>query len=121
GAVEAHAPALAQRALANPVIRANALMPAARFGVREEMKQAYGFGWREHVRGVTTTLDVVENLSFHERIKLLLPKLDAQYQGKIGAGFTLDPAKALPVSPDRKMPDVIVVAADARGEIVRYF
>ena len=48
-------------------------MPAARFGVREEMKQAYGFGWREHVRGVTTTLDVVENLSFHERIKAQLP------------------------------------------------
>jgi penicillin-binding protein 1A len=60
-ALEEHAPALAQRALANPMIRANALMPAARFGLREEMKQAYGFGWREHVRGVTTTLDVVEN------------------------------------------------------------
>ena len=85
--------ALAQRALANPVIRANALMPAARFGVREEMKQAYGFGWREHVRGVTTTLDAVENLAFHERIKAQLAKLDAQYQGKIDAGYTLDPAK----------------------------
>ena len=62
-ALEAHAPALAQRARANPMIRANALLPAARFGLREEMKQAYGFGWREHVRGVTTTLDVVENLA----------------------------------------------------------
>ena len=81
------------------MIRANALMPAARFGLREEMKQAYGFGWREHVRGVTTTLDVVENLAFHERIKAQLAKLDAQYQGKIGAGYTLDPAKALPPVP----------------------
>ena len=44
--LEAYAPALAQRALANPSIRANALMPAARYGLREEMKQAYGFGWR---------------------------------------------------------------------------
>ena len=55
------------------MIRANALLPAARFGLREEMKQAYGFGWREHVRGVTTTLDVVENLSFHERIRRSSP------------------------------------------------
>ena len=120
-ALEAYAPTLAQRALANPVIRANALMPAARFGVREEMKQAYGFGWREHVRGVTTTLDAVENLAFHERIKAQLLKLDALYQGKIDAGYTLDPAKALAPNAERRMPDVIVVAANARGEIVRYF
>ena len=119
--LEAHAPALAQRALANPSIRANALMPAARFGVREEMKQAYGFGWREHVRGVTTTLDVVENLSFHERIKARLALIDQQHRAKIGAGFTLDPAKAQPAGGDLRMPDVIVVAANARGEIVRYF
>ena len=37
--LEAHAPTLAQRALANPVIRANALMLAARFGLREEMNR----------------------------------------------------------------------------------
>jgi hypothetical protein len=91
------------------------------FGLREEMKQAYGLGWREHVRGVTTTLDVVENLAFHERIRALLGKLDQQYQGKIDAGHTLDPGKALAASSERKMPDVIVVAANARGEIVRYF
>jgi hypothetical protein len=120
-ALEAHAPALADRARANPIIRANALMPAARFGLREEMKQAYGFGWREHVRGVTTTLDVVENLSFHERIRAQLAKLDAQYQAKINAGYTLDPAKAAVPGGDRKLPDVIVVAANARGDIVRYF
>lgn len=120
-ALEMHAPALADRARANPIIRANALMPAARFGVREEMKQAYGFGWREHVRGVTTTLDVVENLSFHERIRAQLAKLDAQYQARINAGYTLDPAKAAAPGADRKLPDVIVVAADSRGEIVRYF
>src|SRR5581483_5051370 len=120
-ALEAHAPALATRALANPVIRANALIPAARFGLREEMKQAYGFGWREHVRGVTTSLDVVENLGFHDRILAQLARLDAQYQAKIGAGYTLDPAKAASPGGDRKMPDVIVVAANARGEIVRYF
>jgi hypothetical protein len=120
-ALDTHAPALAQRALANPIICANALLPAARFGLREEMKQAYGFGWREHVRGVTTTLDVVENLAFHERIKGRLAKLDQQYGAKIGAGYTLDAAKAVPPNGDRRMPDVVVVAANARGEIVRYF
>ena len=76
-----------------PMIRANALMPAARFGMREEMKQAYGFGWREHVRGVTTTLDAVENLAFHERIKANWPSSTPSIGRKINPGFTLDPAK----------------------------
>jgi len=120
-ALEAHVPSLAQRARANPTIRANALLPAARFGLREEMKEAYGLGWRERVRGVTTTLDVVENLAFHERIRALLGKLDQQYQSKIDAEHTLDPAKALAAGGERKMPDVVVVAANAKGEIVRYF
>ena len=78
-----------------PTIRANALMPAARFGVREEMKQAYGFGWREYVRGVTTTLDVVENLGFHERIKArarqarrssIRAKIDRRLHARSGQG-----------------------------------
>ena len=120
-ALEAHAPTLAKRAAANPIIRANALLPAARFGIREEMKQAYGFGWREHVRGVTTTLDAQENLAFHEKIKAELAKIEAKHAAKINAGFTLDPAKITATGADAKMPDVIVVAANARGEIVRYY
>lgn len=120
-ALDRHAPALAKRALANPYIRANALIPAARFGLREEMKLAYGLGWREQVRSVTTTLDAGENLAFHERIKAELAKIDARHGGKINAGYTLDPAKALTPGGDRKMPDVIVVAANVRGEIVRYY
>src|SRR5205823_5784782 len=32
-----------------------------------------------------------------------------------------DPAKVTPANADRRMPDVIVVAANAKGEIVRYF
>jgi penicillin-binding protein 1A len=39
-ALEAHAPSLAERARANPMIRANALLPAARFGLREELRPA---------------------------------------------------------------------------------
>jgi penicillin-binding protein 1A len=120
-ALDQFAPALAKRAQANPAIRANALIPAARFGIREEMKQAYGFGWREHVRGVTTTLDVNENLAFHERIKAELARVDAQYQSRLNSGFTLDPAKITGEKSDRKIPNVVVVAANAKGEIVRYF
>lgn len=119
-ALEQYAPALAKRAAANPMIRANALLPAARFGLREEMKQAYGLGWREHVRGVTTTIDAVENLAFHERARQALAEIDAKNAGRIEPGYTLDPAKVVPGG-ERRMPDVIVVAANAKGEIVRYF
>jgi membrane peptidoglycan carboxypeptidase len=117
-ALDLHAPQFAQRAQANPTIRANVLLPAARFGLREEMKQLHGFAWRDHVRGVTTTLDVPENLAFHQRINAELAKLDAREGGRLNPGWTLDPAKA---SLERKLPHVVVVAADARGEIVRYF
>lgn len=116
-ALEAHAPALAERALANPVIRANALMPSARFGLREEMKQRYGFGWRDAVRGVTTTFDAAENIAFAARIEERLARLDREQADKILPGYTLDAAK---VATGLERPSVVVVAADAEGRIVRY-
>ena len=84
-ALERYAPAVAHRAEANPDVRANALMPSARYGMREEMKQAYGFGWREHVRGVTTTFEVADNLAFGERIKTELARLDTALRDRIAA------------------------------------
>ncbi len=117
-ALDRYAPALAARALANPVIRANALMRSARYGVREEMKQAYGFGWRDHVRGVTTTFDAGDNLAFARKEEAQLAALDTKFSNRIDPGYTLDPAK---VAYDRKSPGVIVAAANAEGEIVRYF
>ena len=45
------------RARANPVIRANTLLGGARYGLREEMKQIYGFDWRNHVRGIETSFE----------------------------------------------------------------
>jgi hypothetical protein len=117
-ALDKYAPALAHTAQANPVIRANALMPAARYGIREEMKQRYGFAWRDHVRGITTTFDAVSNLAFGETARQRLAEIDAKYSDKIDAGFTLDPAK---ITDERPSPGVIVVAANATGEIVRYF
>jgi penicillin-binding protein 1A len=117
-AIDVFAPEYAKRALVNPVIRANILMPAARFGIREEMKQEFGFDWRSHVRGVTTTLDIAENLAFGEKVKGALAKLDATYREKINAGYTLDPAR---VGADAKLPDIVVAAANAKGEIIRYY
>ncbi len=117
-ALDRHAPNGAQRAKANPTIRANTLLPAARFGIREQMKQRYGFNWRNHVRGVTTSFDAAENLAFHKKVHLKLKKLDKKYEAKINQGFTLDPDR---VDFGRVMPNVILVAANMQGEIVRYY
>jgi penicillin-binding protein 1A len=117
-ALDRHAPTLARRAVANPVIRANALLPAARFGLREELKQQYGFGWRQYARGLTTTLDPTENLPFEDAIRGGLTKLEQTYAAKRDPGWTLDPAAA---RDGTRLPDVVVVAADLEGRIVRYF
>lgn len=121
-ALDQFAPGLARRAMANPMIRANALLPVARFGIREEMKQRFGLAWREEVRGVTTTLNVGTNLAFGERVKAELVKLDRQHQARLNPGFTVDPAR---VAGDRasgiRSPNISVVAANTRGEIVRYW
>ena len=117
-ALDKYAPGLALPAQANPVIRANALMPAARYGIREEMKQRYGFAWRDHVRGITTTFDAVSNLAFGQTARQRLAEIDAKYSDKIDAGYSLDPAK---IADDRHSPGVIIAAANASGEIVRYF
>ncbi len=117
-ALDQYAPSLAKRAMVNPIIRANALMPSARFGLREEMKQTWGFGWRNYVRGVTSTFDPVENLVFGEKVKFSLTKIDEAMRDKISAGFALDPAR---INGDVKSPNVVLVAANTRGEIVRYY
>lgn len=117
-ALERFAPSEVKRAEANPIIRANLLLPAARFGVREEMKQRYGFAWRDYVRGVTTTFDIGENLAFRDKIETALASLDAKWTSRIDPAFTLDPKKT---TGDKTLPNVIVVAADANGNIVRYY
>ncbi len=58
------------------------------------------------------------NLAFGETARQRLAEIDAKYADKIDAGYTLDPAK---IAEDRQSPGVIVVAANAQGEIVRYF
>ncbi len=119
-ALDTYAPSLAKRAQANPIIRANALMPSARLGLREEMKQIWGYGWRSHVRGVTATIDTGENLALRAKLNTTLAAIDQKWSARLKPGYTLDPAKAVPGS-GLKSPQVVVAAANLDGEIVRYF
>ncbi len=115
-------PRRAQLAGASPTIRANLMLPAARYEAREEMKDIFGRGWRNYVRAIHLTLDAEANLKFRERILARLGKLDARYRRRLLAPYTLDVAAARASRKgDRKLPDIIVAAANERGEIVRYF
>jgi membrane peptidoglycan carboxypeptidase len=67
---------------------------------------------------VTVTLDTLENLEFGSKIAPVLARIDQTERTKIAAGYALDPARA---GADTKIPDVVVVAADHNGEIIRYF
>ncbi len=117
-ALERFAPSEAKRAVANPFVRANVLLPSARYGVREQMKQSYGFGWRDYVRGVTTTFEVPENLAFRDNVDRELSVLDGKWSSRINSGFTLDPKRA---GPEKALPNVVLAAADSSGRIVRYY
>jgi penicillin-binding protein 1A len=117
-ALDAYAPNAAKRAQANPILRANALMPAARLGMREEMKQIWGYDWRNHVRGVASTLDVGENLELRQKLQARLGEIQKKWSARIHPGYAIDPAL---VTPETRGPHVVVVAANQKGEIIRYY
>ena len=119
-ALDTYAPRLARRAEANPILRANALMPAARFGIREEMKQDWGYDWRSYVRGLTTTFDAADNLAFSQKLETTLEKIERRYRERIGSSYTLS-AKTVANDSSKKRPQIVVVAANANGQIVRYY
>lgn len=119
-ALEELVPSHAKAAQANPVLRANVLIPDGRYGVREELKNAYGYGWREFVRGVTLTFDVADNLRFRGAVRTKLAELQAKYASQIDPGYTLDPA-GLTGNDTREVPNVVIAAADLDGNIVRYY
>ncbi|KAB2849236.1 MAG: glycosyl transferase family 51 [Hyphomicrobiaceae bacterium] len=120
-ALEEFAPQLAKPAMANPVLRANVLIPDVRYGVREEMKGEFGLDWRSQVRGVNLTLDVAENRHFRVRVESELARLQSRFGVRLDSGFVVDPKLARGKDGDRKLPSIIVVAADRKGEIVRYY
>ena len=122
-ALEDYVPQAAKQAMANPVLRANVLIPDVRYGVREEMKNEFGYNWRQSVREVNLTLDVIENRTFREKVRAELALLNARLTPKLDPGYTLDPAVIAkdPASATKRTPDIILAAANEKGEIIRYF
>jgi membrane peptidoglycan carboxypeptidase len=121
-ALEEFAPQLAKPAMANPVLRANVLIPDVRYGVREEMKGEFGNIWRNEVRGVSLTLDVTENRHFRERVESELARLQTRFGPRLDPAYVVDPKLVRgQKNSTRRLPSIIVVAADRKGEIVRYY
>ena len=122
-ALEEYVPQAAKQAMANPVLRANVLVPDVRYGVREEMKNEFGYNWRQNVREVNLTLDVIENRTFREKVRGELSRLNAKLTPKLDNAFTLDLTQLArePGTATKRTPDIILAAANEKGEIVRYF
>lgn len=120
--IKTHHPDYVASAGANPILRANLLIPAARYGAREEMKNTFGFNWRRYVRGVELTLDIPKNRSLREKVFRKLQNLQTKYQTRINPDYTLD-IKTIrdQDGTEKSMPDIIIAAANEKGEIVRYF
>ena len=102
----------------NPVRRANHFAPSSRFGARAEMVDLYGYDWRKNVARVDLTINSAQNIRFREKLARQLGKLDSRYRSKLDRRYTLD---ILAKKRGKRVPDIIVVAADESGQIVRYF
>ena len=114
-------PGQAQRAEANPVIRANAAAAGGALRHARGDEAGYGFGWRDYVRGVTTTFDVGENLAFRDKDRgAASPSSTRSVIAQDRRRLT----RSIPTKVARRrktLPNVIVVAANADGDIVRYY
>ena len=102
----------------NPVRRANHFAPSGRFGARAEMVDLYGYQWRKYIARVGLTTNSAENLRFREKLAKQLGKLNSKYRSKLDRRFTLD---VLARRHGKRLPDIIVAAADESGKLVRYF
>ncbi len=102
----------------NPVRRANHFAPSSRFGARAEMVDLYGHEWRDYVARVDLTLNSAQNIRFREKLAKRLGKLNSKYRSKLDRRYTLD---VLARKRGKRLPDIIVAAADENGKIVRYF
>jgi membrane peptidoglycan carboxypeptidase len=102
----------------NPVRRANHFAPSARFAARAEMVDLYGHEWRKYVARVDLAINAAANLHLREKLARALAKLDVRYRQRLYNDFTLD---ILGSRRGKRTPDIIVVAADEKGRIVRYF
>ena len=101
---------------ANPVRRAINLALQVQYGANAELKDRYGPEWRNSVQEVQLTLDIKGNYQFERRIEQELEHLQQKLSKKLElplvGGQEMASSQAL---------DVVVVAADLEGRIVRYF
>ncbi len=102
----------------NPVRRANHFAPSSRFGARAEMVDLYGHEWRKYVARVDLTINAAQNIRFREKLAKQLSKLNSRYRNKLDRRYTLD---ILERKRGKRLPDIIVAAADENGKIIRYF
>ena len=116
-------PGISRRASANPIGRSNTLIPSAKYGVRDEMKNRFGYAWRSEVRGVHLTLDVAQNLNFRYRVQEALARTQSLYRGQIDPRYTLNAlaARTTQRAKNLRVPDVVVAAADPQGRIIRFY
>ncbi len=107
---------------ANPVIRANVLLPSSRFAAKAEIKDRYGLEWRKAVKGVRLTVDHIDNYVFRQKLLKALGKLNYKYRKKLDHEYSLD-VRAVQKRrvKGKKVPDIIVVAANSRGKIIRFY
>ncbi len=116
-------PAAANPAGANPIRRSNTLMPSAKYGVRDELKNAHGYAWRAHAGSVRLTLDVAKNLRFRQRVSAALARMQARDRDRIDPRYSLDVESARSGEGETapRVPDVVIAAADREGRLVRYY
>ena len=97
----------------NPVRRANHFAPSGRFGARAENG---GSVWLSMAQicsaGVGLTINSAQNLRFRGKIAKQLGKLNSKYRSKLDRRFTLD---VLARRHGKRLPDIIVAAADENG------
>jgi penicillin-binding protein 1A len=101
---------------ANPVRRAINLALQVQYGANAELKDRYGPEWRNSVQEVQLTLDIKENYQFERRIKQELERLQQELSKKLRLPLVRGQEAA-----SSQALDVVVVAADLDGRIVRYF
>ena len=82
------------------------------------MVDLYGHEWRKYVARVDLSIDAAQNLRFRDKVAKQLGKLNSKYRQKLDRRYTLD---VLARTRGKRLPDIIVAAADENGKLVRYF
>lgn len=104
----------------NPVRRANNLLGALQYGLRQELVERHGYDWRNQVGAVHLTFNALTNQSFALKLE---SELDAALES--AAYRRRNPALSFDISesatPGKIVPRIVIAAANEAGELVRYY